>query len=164
MSAMFDRLHPIAASRRTPAWLGVTALALAASVAQAQFARSPEPARHDPPTASQAADASAYRRDAAQHLYSRYPGLVHKGKLPPMMYAVMIVETEVDLAGQVQAVNVVRPPASATEVTPWVVALIRKAGPFPPPATIGSPTVYREIWLVDKSGRFQVDTLTEGQL
>jgi hypothetical protein len=24
-------------------------------------------------------------------------------------------------------------------------------------------TTYTEIWLVDKSGKFQVDTLTEGQ-
>ena len=54
-----------------------------------------------------------------------------------------------------------RPPA-APEVGPWVVAMIRRAGPFPPPAKMGKAT-YTDIWLVHKSGNFQLDTLTEGQ-
>ena len=40
--------------------------------------------------------------------------------------------------------------------------MIRQAAPFPPPQRMGR-AVYREIWLVDKGGNFQVDTLTEGQ-
>ena len=40
--------------------------------------------------------------------------------------------------------------------------MIKKASPFPPPARMGE-VKYTEIWLVDKSGRFQLDTLTEGQ-
>ncbi|MBL8327827.1 MAG: hypothetical protein JNJ71_03175 [Rubrivivax sp.] len=138
-------------------------VALAAPAA-AQFAILPAPsAAGSTPAASSAPDETAYRRDAARHIYAAYPQRIHKGKLPPMMYAVMITDTTIDSSGQVQSVDVVRPPAAATEVTPWVVDLIRKASPFPPPAAIGKTAVYREIWLVDKSGRFQVDTLTEGQ-
>jgi hypothetical protein len=79
--------------------------------------------------------------------------------------AVMITDTELDADGTVRSVTVVRPPAAAKEVTPWVMALIRGASPFPAPSRIGEGTgiVWREIWLVDKSGRFQVDSLTEGQ-
>jgi len=158
-----DRFHrPVRAFLRSS--IGAFALVLAAPAALAQFRAAPLPVRGDLPAASQAGDEQAYRRDAARHVYERYPGLIHKGKLPPMMYAVMITDTEIDATGQVQSVRVVRPPAAATEVTPWVVALIRSASPFPQPAAIGRPAVYREIWLVDKSGRFQVDTLTEGQL
>jgi hypothetical protein len=40
--------------------------------------------------------------------------------------------------------------------------MIKKASPFPAPARMGSVR-YTDIWLVDKSGRFQLDTLTEGQ-
>jgi hypothetical protein len=81
-----------------------------------------------------------------------------------MMYAVMITDTEIDADGTVRSVTVARPPAAAKEVTPWVMALIRGASPFPAPRQFGEAgVVWREIWLVDKSGRFQVDSLTEGQ-
>jgi hypothetical protein len=149
-------------ARLLPVLLALTAT-VAAPAAVAQFAVAPAAALTPPPVPSTAADESSYRRDAARHVYARYPQQVHKGKLPPMMYAVMITDTTIGPDGQVEQVNVVRPPAAATEVTPWVVDLIRRASPFPAPAAIGKPAVYREIWLVDKTGRFQVDTLTEGQ-
>ena len=43
--------------------------------------------------------------------------------------------------------------------------MIKRAAPFPAPAMLvgGSTVRYLEIWLVDKSGLFQIDTLTEGQ-
>ena len=143
----------------------VAAAVLAATFpVQAQFNMVPPSAVQGEPPASQAEDAQAYKRDAARHLYAAYPSRVYKGMLPPMMYAVMITEADVDATGQVTAVRVVRPPAAATEVTPWVISLIRRASPFPAPARLtDGVAVYREIWLVDKSGRFQVDTLTEGQ-
>jgi hypothetical protein len=40
---------------------------------------------------------------------------------------------------------------------------VRQAAPFPQPAKLGRVT-YTDTWLWDKSGRFQLDTLTEGQL
>ena len=124
----------------------------------------PAPRLPTAPPTSEAEDVSAYRLEAARHLYSAYPSRVHKGKLPPMMYAVMITEAEVDSAGQVVNVAVIRPPAAAKEVTPWVMSLIRRAAPYPAPAKMaGGTAVWREIWLVDKTGTFQVDALTEGQ-
>jgi periplasmic protein TonB len=138
--------------------------ALVPAAVLAQFSHVPLPAVAGEPPASDAADDQAYRRDAARHVYGAYPMRIHRGKLPPMMYAVMITDTEIDAQGQVLDVTVVRPPASATEVTPWVQKLIRRASPFPAPRGVGGNVVYREIWLVDKSGKFQVDTLTEGQL
>jgi len=56
----------------------------------------------------------------------------------------------------------VREPAAAKEVTPWVLEMIRRASPFPKPTKMGH-VKYLDIWLVDKSGKFQLDTLTEGQ-
>ena len=131
-----------------------------APMAQAQFAMVPAPL----PASGVSSDADsdeAYRADAAKHLYASYPMRVFKGRLPPLLHGVMIVETEVDAQGQILDVRVRRPPA-APEVAPWVVAMIRKAGPFPPPARLGK-AVYVDIWLVHKSGNFQLDTLTEGQ-
>jgi len=145
------------------AWVAAAALFAAAS-AQAQFQMVPAPLQPAAPRASEAEIDKEYRIDAARHVYAAYPMRIHKGKLPPMMYAVMITDTDIDAQGNVVDVRVVRPPASATEVTPWVVSLIKRASPFPTPAKIpGGNVVYREIWLVDKTGLFQVDTLTEGQ-
>ena len=41
--------------------------------------------------------------------------------------------------------------------------MIRAASPLPAPQRMNG-TRYTDIWLVDKSGRWQLDTLTEGQL
>ncbi len=110
---------------------------------------------------SQAESDKDYRVDAAKHLYAAYPARVFKGRMPPLLYGVAIVETEVDAAGQVVEVRVRRPPA-APEVGPWIVQMIRKAAPFPPPSKMDK-AVYVDVWLVHKGGNFQLDTLTEGQ-
>jgi protein TonB len=107
-----------------------------------------------------------YRADAARHLYAAYPTRVFRGKLPPLLFSVMMVETEIDAQGQVVDVSIIRRPA-VDAVAPWVVAMIKRAAPYPVPPKLvdnASGTVrYMDVWLVDKSGLFQVDTLTEGQ-
>ncbi|MFY8082380.1 MAG: hypothetical protein ACOVN7_01450 [Rubrivivax sp.] len=145
-------------------WVSCGLLLGAACGARAQFAQVPSPMPSAAPAVSEAEDASAYRMEAARHVYAAFPSRIHKGKMPPMMYAVMITEADVDASGQVVDVRVIRPPAAAKEVTPWVLALIRRAAPFPAPVRMaGGSAVWREIWLVDKTGTFQVDALTEGQ-
>ena len=147
-------------------WLRLAALVTAVTAAQgalAQFSMVPAPLLPGPPRESAAEIEKEYRIDAARHIYAAYPMRVYRGKVPPLIYSVMVVETEIDPTGQVLAVNVVRKPA-ADEVAPWVVAMIRRAAPFPPPVRMpGGSVRYLDIWLVDKSGLFQVDTLTEGQ-
>ena len=152
----------------TPAlatWLRRTLLTVglaACSLAQAQFSMVPAPQAVPRPRASAAEIEKEYRIDAAKHLYSSYPTRIYRGRLPPLLYSVMVVETEIDATGQVVNVNVVRKPA-APEVAPWVVAMIRRASPFPPPAKFNGGVRNTEIWLVHRSGMFQLDTLTEGQ-
>jgi hypothetical protein len=138
------------------------AVLCASLTAQAQFARAPEPLPVAMTAPSQAANAGDYRLDAARHLYAIYPAQVLHGMVPPLVHAIVVTETEVDAQGKVLQVRVLRAPAAASNVTPWVVALIRKASPLPPPAHIGRVKVV-ETWLVDRSGQFQVRTLTEGQ-
>jgi protein TonB len=141
----------------------LAALSLAAVSAQAQFARSPQPLKTAVLQPSEALDAKAYRLDAARHIYGAYPAHILKGKVPALVYAIVVTETELDARGRVLKVRVVRQPAAAREVTPWVVSMIRGASPLPPPVRIGRVKVL-EVWLVDKSGLFQVHSLTEGQL
>jgi hypothetical protein len=49
------------------------------------------------------------------------------------------------------------------EISPWIEGMIRAAAPYPAPAKLGQNVTWREIFLVDSSGKFQVDALTEGQ-
>lgn len=140
--------------------LGIATL-LAWHPAQAQFSAAPSPHTIQSPD-SQADSDKAYRRDGARHLYTSYAPHIHKGKLPPLMYAVAITETEIDEAGRVVNAVMLREPAAAKEVGPWVLEMIRRASPFPRPSRMGH-VKYLDIWLVDKSGKFQLDTLTEGQ-
>lgn len=133
---------------------------LTAAPALAQFSMTPEVvgAFKRP---SPAATPKEYRSDGARHLYAAYSKQIHKGKMPPLLYGIAIIETDIGASGEVRNVRVVRQPAAA-EVGPWAVAMIKKASPFPAPQRMGTVR-YTEIWLVDKSGRFQLDTLTEGQ-
>ncbi|WP_287983017.1 hypothetical protein [Piscinibacter sp.] len=112
---------------------------------------------------SNAADAKAYRVDGARHLYARYAQHIYKGKLPPLIHAIVVAEVELDAQGQVRGIQMIRTPSHAPEVAARVREMIRAASPLPAPARLGG-TRYLDIWLVDKSGRFQLDTLTEGQL
>jgi TonB family protein len=116
------------------------------------------------PQASQQEVEREFRIDASRHLYSCFPMRVYRGKLPPLLYGVMMVEIEIDAQGNVVDVGVVRRPA-ADEVGPWVVAMIKKASPFPAPAKLAASGKLRfmETYFVDKSGLFQTHTLTEGQ-
>lgn len=120
----------------------------------------PEPvARISPQTAA----VRAYRRGGAGHLYQRYAGRIFKGKLPPLVYAVAVVETHLDARGNVLQVTFMRAPTHAPEVSLQIVELVKNASPLPVPAANVGAHTYVETWLWDKSGKFQLDTLTQGQ-
>jgi protein TonB len=115
-------------------------------------------------TVSTADTPKTYKVDAAQHIYRHYAGHIFKGKLPPLVHAIVVCETEIDADGHVRDVKMIRVPTHAPDVVVRVRDMIRQASPMPAPSRIGGSVRFLEIWLVDKSGRFQLDTLTEGQL
>jgi periplasmic protein TonB len=130
----------------------------------------PAPAKPAPPPpqvasgkTSNAATPRDYRRDAAGHLYSLHPARIYKGKLPPLLYAVGVLQVEIDAQGRVLGTSWMRAPNHAPEVVAEIERTVRQAAPYPAPARLGRVT-YTDTWLWDKSGRFQLDTLTEGQL
>lgn len=157
-------MPPLAATR-PPGFRGLCAGALLAAApwfAQAQFTQVPAPLCPPPGESAQEIERE-FRIDASRHLYKCFPMRIYRGKLPPLIYSVMMVEVELDETGNVASIDTVRKPA-ADEVAPWVHAVIRRAAPFPAPARMpGSKARFKEIFLVDKSGLFQTDSLTEGQ-
>jgi len=111
---------------------------------------------------SYAPDPRTYRQDAAQHIYGMNQERIWKGRMPPMLYAVGVLQVEVDGRGNVRNMNWMRAPKHAPEVIAEIEKTVRSAAPFPVPARMGK-VVYTDTWLWHKSGRFQLDTLTEGQ-
>lgn len=115
------------------------------------------------PLPGQAPAGPAYRREAATHLYRKYPDRIYRGRLPPLLYAVGVLEVEVNQGGRVGSTRWLRGPSHAPEVMAEIERLVRAAAPFPSPPGFGR-VQYVDTWLWDRSGRFQLDTLTEGQL
>jgi protein TonB len=111
---------------------------------------------------SSATNPRAYRSDAAQHIYGKNQDRIWKGRMPPLLYAIGVLQVEVDGQGYVRHLNWMRAPKHAPEVIAEIEKTVRAAAPFPAPARMGK-VVYTDTWLWHKSGRFQLDTLTEGQ-
>lgn len=104
----------------------------------------------------------AYRQDAATHLYGLNAARIYKGRMPPLLYAIGVLQVDIDAGGRVLRTSWLRAPRHAPEVMAEIERTVRAAGPFPSPARLGK-VAYTDTWLWDKSGHFQLDTLTEGQ-
>jgi outer membrane murein-binding lipoprotein Lpp len=114
------------------------------------------------PHASNAATARDYRRDAARHIYDINRSRIYGGQLPPMLYAVGTLQVNLDAGGKVISMHWLRAPKHAPEVIAEIERAVLQAAPFPAATRLGAVT-WTDTWLWDKSGRFQLDTLTEGQ-
>ena len=114
------------------------------------------------PRVSNAGTPRDYRQDAAAHLYAANADRIYPGRLPPNLYAIGVLEVELDRQGQVQRLHWMRAPSHAPEVVREIERTVRAAAPFPQPARLGRVR-YVDTWLWHSSGRFQLDTLSEGQ-
>jgi protein TonB len=128
---------------------------------EAQVSAAPAP-KGNTSRASNASNPRAYRADAATHLYGLNQERIYKGRMPPLLYAIGVLQVEVDSSGNVRKLDWMRAPKHAPEVVAEIERTVRAAAPFPAPARMGK-VVYTDTWLWHKSGRFQLDTLTEGQ-
>ena len=111
---------------------------------------------------SGAATPRAYRADAASHVYGLNKDRIYKGRLPPLLYAIGTLQVDLDGQGRVRSLHWMRRPSHAPEVVAEIERTVRAAAPYPSPARMGKG-VWTDTWLWHKSGRFQLDTLTEGQ-
>ena len=103
-----------------------------------------------------------FRQDAARHIYKQNAHRIYNGQLPPLLKAVGVMDVVVDRRGHVLRVEWRRAPKHAPDVMKEIERTVLAAAPYPAPENLGEVT-YTETWLWDKSGRFQLDTLTEGQ-
>jgi len=120
--------------------------------------QTPRPA----PRASNAATPREYRRDAARHIYALNQARIYGGQLPPILYAVGTLQVNPDTNGKVISLHWMRAPKHAPEVIAEIERTALQAAPYPVATRLGKVT-WTDTWLWDESGRFQLDTLTEGQ-
>jgi hypothetical protein len=112
---------------------------------------------------SRANNIQDYRVEVAKHLYALNAQRIYSGKMPPLLYAVGVLETDIDARGNVTNVRWMRAPTQAPEVMAEIERTVRRAAPYPAPVKLGRVTS-TETWLWHKSGQFQLHTLSEGQL
>ena len=122
-------------------------------------APAPEP---EPTHVSKARSEREFRKDAARHIYEQNAHRIYAGRLPPLLKAVGVMDVVVDRRGHVLRVEWRRAPKHAPDVIKEIERTVMAASPYPAPIHLGQAT-YTDTWLWDKSGRFQLDTLTEGQ-
>jgi hypothetical protein len=79
-----------------------------------------------------------------------------------MLYAIGVLEVDIDRMGRVSALRWMRAPRHAPEVVAEIERTVRARRPSR--CLRACSVTYTDTWLWDKSGRFQLDTLTEGQL
>jgi protein TonB len=153
----------------TPTTQPVTRPAQEPSTPHTAGAKQTEPlARAGTPTVPPGLGTSAartprdYRKDAASHLYARHSQHIYKGRLPPMLEAVGVLNVDIDRHGSVKSLQWMRAPRHVPQVMQQIERMVRAAAPYPVPQHMQQVT-YTDVWLWHKSGKFQLDTLTEGQ-
>ena len=116
-----------------------------------------------PSYVSQAPSPREYRRDAASHLYNKLNHRIYQGKMPPLLQAVGVLQVDIGPRGEVTEVRWMRAPDHVPAVMAEIERAVKDAAPYPAPIKMGRVT-YTDTWLWHKSGRFPLDTLSEGQL
>jgi periplasmic protein TonB len=111
---------------------------------------------------SQARNDQAYRKDAADHLYGVYAPRIYQGRMPPMLEAVGVLSVDIDSKGAVKTLRWMRAPKHVPHVMAQIERMVKAAAPYPVPRHMRQVT-YTDVWLWHESGKFQLDTLTEGQ-
>ncbi len=104
-----------------------------------------------------------YRLHAARHVYEYHAPHLYSGPLPPLLQAVGVLNIEIGTQGEVRGLNWLRAPTHVPEVMHQIEQLVHRAAPYPAPLHLPGVT-YTDTWLWHQSGRFQLHTLSEGQL
>ncbi len=109
-------------------------------------------------TIARASEVPDYRAEAANQIYSTHRDSIYIGQLPPLLYAVGVVQVFIDTTGKVSEVRWFRRPNDI--VAGKIESLILSLTFDPPPEGSAS---FVETWLWDKSNKFQLLLLSNGQ-
>lgn len=102
-----------------------------------------------------------FRRQAARRMVAANPQFTYMGKPPPMMFAIAILEIEVNADGSVRQISVTRPPANPVAASTIDVAkeAIRRGAPYGDMARLPRPWKWSEVFLFNDKSQFKPRTL-----
>lgn len=145
-------------------WLGAAAVLLlavgpapAAADDEAPTARPPRYLRLDPPAAPR--DAKALRLQLAQRLVAAHPDTSYTSRAPDRLWAIPVLEIELNADGSVRKIAVLRKPTTGDEATVLAMAAVRRAAPYGDVSRLPRPWKVVETFLFDDELRFKPRTL-----
>lgn len=165
---------------RTGPWLSLAAVALLSACGSPSPSPSPitaptvaPPAPGSPPGPAAPADRPTlapaqaarswddFKRQAALRMVAANPDLAYEGPVPDPLLAIPVLEIELDAAGGVRHISVLRYPRQAKDTTQLAIDAVRRAAPFGPMTFLPRPWKFAEVFLFNDDRRFKPRTLDE---
>ena len=110
--------------------------------------------------------AEAWQMQWAQALQDHQPGKVFEGIPPNPLYAIIVLEVQIDAKGGLRSVRNMRSPPHGAKERDAAIASVRAGGPYPapPPRLLkGGVVKFTETWLFDNARKFRLRSLAAPQ-
>jgi hypothetical protein len=117
----------------------------------------PRYVRLSPPAG--APDWDAFKLQAGQRLVQAHPDSTYLGVPPEPLYAIPVLEIELNANGSVRRVRVVREPLEAKETIRLAIDAVHRAAPFGDVSRLPRPWKFVEVFLFDENRRFKPASL-----
>ncbi len=127
------------------------------SAAAAATAPAPRVLRLGPPATPR--NAEELRLQFAQRLVAAHPDSTYLGRTPDRLWAIPVLEVELDADGGVRRIVVLRRPTTGDEATALAIAAVKHAAPYGTVARLPKPWKVVETFLFDDELRFKPRTL-----
>ena len=95
----------------------------------------------------------------ARRLVAAHPDTSYMSASPPRLWAIPVIEVELNGDGSVRNISVLRQPSTGTEATDLAIAAIRRAAPYGDVSRLPKPWKIVETFLFDDDLRFKPRTL-----
>ena len=106
-----------------------------------------------------APDWDAFKLQAGQRLVQAHPDSTYMGVPPEPLYAIPVLEIELNANGSVRRVRVVREPLEAKETIRLAIDAVHRAAPFGDVSRLPKPWMFVEVFLFDENRRFKPASL-----
>jgi hypothetical protein len=110
--------------------------------------------------------AEAWQMQWAQALHDHQSSKVFEGIPPNPLYAIIVLEVQIDANGGLRSVRNMRSPAHGAKERDAAIASVRAGGPYPapPPRLLkGGVVKFTETWLFDNARKFRLRSLAAPQ-
>jgi hypothetical protein len=102
-----------------------------------------------------------FKRQAALRIMAANPDGVYQGAPQDPLLAIPVLEMELDAAGHIRHIKVLRYPGQAKDTTQLAIDAVRRAAPFGGMQHLPHPWKFAEVFLFNDDRRFKPRTLDE---